>query len=530
MQGFAMPFNYSYPGAYVEEIPEGVHTIRGANTSDTAFVDFFRRGPLNKPTRITSYSDFERFFGGLDARSKASYAMRQFFLNGGRVAWAVRIADGAFPAVLELEGGSISGAVLTLEAASPGNWGKNVHVAVGSVKGKEEVFNLAIREVDIVDGRTQVVSSEVHLNLSMEASNPRYVKSVLDSESSLVKVKGVGTGEPPAPDGGDVASCSVIADTDPAKKVFKALGGQTVSDGKLPISSVDWINGLRILDGIAPYGFNILCLPAVADLDQSTAKIVYGEAASYCEVKRAFLIMDIPESITSKKGMEDWMAATVDKLRHRNAAIYFPRLEIADQLNENRPLNVASSGTIAGLYARIDAGRGVWKAPAGAEAGLSGVTIKVPVTESENGDLNQIGINVLRNFPNFGNVCWGARTLVGTDQQASDWKYIAVRRTALYIEECLYQGLKWVVFEPNNEPLWAQIRMNVGAFMFNLFGQGAFHAHKPSDAYFVKCDEETITQSDIDAGIVNILVGFAPLKPAEFVVIKIQQMACRIKV
>jgi phage tail sheath protein FI len=198
-------------------------------------------------------------------------------------------------------------------------------------------------------------------------------------------------------------------------------------------------------------------------------------------------------------------------------------------LNESRPLNVAASGTLAGVYARTDSARGVWKAPAGTEATLRGASIPTKLTDLENGALNPLGVNVLRTFPIYGNICWGARTLDGADQKASEWKYIPVRRTALYIEESLYQGLKWVVFEPNDEPLWAQIRLNVGAFMHNLFRQGAFQGTTPREAYFVKCDRDTTTQNDIDRGIVNIVVGFAPLKPAEFVVIKIQQMAGQIE-
>ena len=156
-------------------------------------------------------------------------------------------------------------------------------------------------------------------------------------------------------------------------------------------------------------------------------------------------------------------------------------------------------------------------------------SLAVALDDLENGGLNPLGINVLRNFPVFGNISWGARTLDGADQQASEWKYIPVRRTALYIEESLYEGLKWVVFEPNDEPLWAQIRMNVGAFMSTLFRQGAFQGNTPAQAYFVKCDSETTTQNDIDNGVVNILVGFAPLIPAEFVVIQIQQLAGQIQ-
>jgi phage tail sheath protein FI len=155
--------------------------------------------------------------------------------------------------------------------------------------------------------------------------------------------------------------------------------------------------------------------------------------------------------------------------------------------------------------------------------------LAVKLTDLENGMLNPLGLNGLRNFAIFGNVSWGARTLEGADQQASEWKYIPVRRMALFIEESLFEGTKWVVFEPNDEPLWSQIRLNIGAFMQNLFRQGAFQGTTPREAYFVKCDKETTTQNDINLGIVNIIVGFAPLKPAEFVVIKLQQMAGQVE-
>jgi phage tail sheath protein FI len=186
---------------------------------------------------------------------------------------------------------------------------------------------------------------------------------------------------------------------------------------------------------------------------------------------------------------------------------------------------------VAGICARTDTARGVWKAPAGLDATLTGVPkLSVALTDSENGRLNPLGINCLRAFPVGGRVVWGARTLRGADQLADQYKYIPVRRTALYIEESLFRGLKWVVFEPNDEPLWAQIRLNVGAFMHDLFRQGAFQGSSPADAYFVKCDKETTTQNDINLGIVNVVVGFAPLKPAEFVIIKLQQIAGQIEV
>jgi phage tail sheath protein FI len=214
----------------------------------------------------------------------------------------------------------------------------------------------------------------------------------------------------------------------------------------------------------------------------------------------------------------------------KNGAAYFPRLRLGDPLNNFQLRTFAPSGVIAGLYARTDAARGAWKAPAGTEATLSGVQGAVyKLTDNENGVLNPLGLNCIRLFPVYGPVSWGARTLVGADADASEWKYVPVRRFALFLEESLYRGTKWVVFEPNDEPLWSQIRLNVGAFMQTLFRQGAFQGTTPQQAYFVKCDSETTTQADIDSGVVNILVGFAPLKPAEFVVIKIRQIAGQIQ-
>jgi phage tail sheath protein FI len=204
---------------------------------------------------------------------------------------------------------------------------------------------------------------------------------------------------------------------------------------------------------------------------------------------------------------------------------------LGDPLNKFQLRTFAPCGVVAGVFARTDATRGVWKAPAGIDAVLNGVQGQVyKLTDAENGVLNQLGLNCFRIFPIYGPIAWGARTIAGADAQASEWKYVPVRRTALFIEESLFRGLKWAVFEPNDEPLWAQIRLNVGAFMHNLFRQGAFQGKTPREAYFVKCDKETTTQNDINLGIVNIVVGFAPLKPAEFVIITLQQMTGQIEV
>jgi hypothetical protein len=212
--------------------------------------------------------------------------------------------------------------------------------------------------------------------------------------------------------------------------------------------------------------------------------------------------------------------------RARNAAIYFPRVRQVDPFLDRQLDTFVPCGIIAGVWARTDAQRGVWKAPAGIDASHAGVAdLDVNLTDDENGQLNPLGVNCLRSFPIVGRVVWGARTLRGADLLADEYRYVPVRRLALYIEESLFRGTQWVVFEPNDEPLWAQIRLNLGAFMQNLFRQGAFQGVSPREAYFVKCDRETTTPHDVNLGRVNILVGFAPLRPAEFVVLQIQQIA-----
>ena len=579
-----MPGPYLHPGVYVEEIPSGVRPIAGASVSDTAFVDWFPRGPIDRAVRITSLGDFEREFGGLNANSEASYAVQQYYLNGGKVGWVVRVAapDAAL-AERELTsgqlvpGGSGSGAsgasgagpdgpVMTVRAASPGGWGNALQVGidyngVAQSAGSPAAFNLVVREVRELGGKLVVLASETYRNLSADATSLRYVDSVVNRDSRLVRVEHTGGGLPGAT-GTDVAG-------DPASAIFLRLGqagyqqGDAVQptlpgspavtftvgdDGTTPDEDAwalgtganallgqpqdgnDALNGgIYELERIAPFIFNLLCIPAAARLGAAGQKAVLDAAATLCEERRAFLLVDIPDDIDTIEDVVGWVSGD-SAPKTNSAAVYFPRVRVPDPLKAGEFRSVGPSGTMAGTYARTDAERGVWKAPAGIEAGLRNATLPLRLTDRENGALNPLGINTLRSFPIYGNVAWGARTLEGSDAQASEWKYVPVRRTALFIEESLFQGLKWVVFEPNDEPLWSQIRLNVGSFMQGLFRQGAFAGQTPREAYLVKCDAETTTQADVNLGIVNIIVGFAPLKPAEFVIIKLQQLAGQVQV
>lgn len=263
--------------------------------------------------------------------------------------------------------------------------------------------------------------------------------------------------------------------------------------------------------------FNLLLIPAATNPDAHNAMVAYAVQ------RRAFAILDIPPSVATMAQAQAWIATAP---KSANAAAYFPRLLFADLARPGQRRALPSSGALAGVYARTDAQRGVWKAPAGPEAGIRGTFgPETPMSDSENGALNPMGLNALRNFPMTGVVAWGARTLVGADNLASEWKYVPVRRTALMIEESLSRGLQWVVFERNDESLWARIRLNVGTFMHSLFRQGAFQGTTASQAYFVRCDTATTTAADIALGIVNSHVGFAPLKPAEFIVLRFSLVA-----
>ena len=535
-----MPAAVSYPGVYVEEISSGVRTITGVATSVTAFLGKAVRGPVNQAVTLTSFGDFERVFGGLERSMTLGYAVRDFFANGGAQAIVVRLykkpSSAAAKATYEITN-------LTLEAASEGAWGNLLRaridrkpttdpnlVAVATRFGvaPADVFDLTVR-----DGGTGAI--ETFLNLTTKDS-PRRADRVLVAESRLVRVaSGLTLPADTSPSAHTGALTDTDVWTDDAKSTpAKSSPAAAVAADSAALAAAEYKgspSGKTALYALEQADlFNLLCITADAR-GGDVPDAVYSEALDYCVKRRAVLLVDPKaawgDPAAAQSGL-DGMNLTGD--RARNAAVYFPLVKQADPLLDSQIETFAPSGMVAGVLARTDSQRGVWKAPAGTDASLNGVAgLQVDLTDSENGLLNPLGINCLRTFPVFGRVVWGARTLRGADAAADEYKYLPVRRTALFIEESLYRGLKWVVFEPNDEPLWAQIRLNVGAFMHNMFRQGAFQGQTPRDAYLVKCDKETTTQNDINLGVVNILVGFAPLKPAEFVIIQLQQLAGQVQ-
>jgi phage tail sheath protein FI len=526
-----MPVTPTYPGVYIEEVPSGVRTITGVATSITAFIGRALRGPVNDPVRVQSFAEFERRFGGLWRDSTLSYAVQQFFQNGGTDTLIVRVHNGAAAATLTLVVG------FNLVAANPGKWGEKLRVRVDHntrphlpTDPANSLFNLAVRD-------TATGATERFLNLSTDPNNARFVTRVLEQESNLVRIvtpPGTVPALRPAAHGNPPAGADPLLDN-ASSAAFTATGneGAAITDNQISLASLEASKqGLWALEK-ADF-FNLLCVPPLTrDAGGDVNSQTRSAAAKYCQQRRAMYVVDPlmawdeHSDLTGPSGLDSvgWGLA-----RSENAALYFPYLRLSDPLQENRLADFAPCGAVAGVMARTDGQRGVWKAPAGNGATLNSVVeLTVKLTDGENGQLNPLAVNCLRAFPVIGRVVWGARTLRGADQLASEWKYLPVRRLALFLEESLYRGTKWVVFEPNDEPLWAQIRLNIGAFMHNLFRQGAFQGATPREAYFVKCDKETTTQNDINLGIVNIVVGFAPLKPAEFVIIKIQQMAGQIQ-
>lgn len=657
-----MPVQVSYPGVYIEELPSGVRPVTGVATSVTAFVGYTARGLDDRATRVFSFGDFERAFGGLAADSVLSYGVQHFFLNGGSEAVVVRVpkTDSVAASITAYDGddAATDTAALAFTALSRGAWANDVIVDVdydaipaadtdafnltltdlvtgdverfpavsmdtGAARFVEKVVNdeatgsrmVAVEVADAAAGRPQqtgTVSGTITLGALANDSDYQ-VRVSLDAPSGItnVNVVVIATGEAlpgsmlglcallerklnlaiggavpgarvtcvPSDTGtgvrvraampldvhGDAVDAVITFSSGAANSILTDLAlspatrrtanashyrlglGRTAAgqddategaDGtQLPgtaalIGSSAASTGIHALDRVDL--FNLLAVPDAARHaagDTATpdpsvdAPAVYTAALAYCTARRAFLLVDPPANARSVDAAVDWISGSIG-LSGPNAAAYWPRVLSPDPLDDFALRVFSPSGVIAGLAARTDAARGVWKAPAGTEAALLAVRgLDVALTDAENGVLNPLGLNCLRTFPVYGSVAWGARTIDGADAKASQWKYVPVRRLALMIEESVYRGTKWAVFEPNDEQLWGQLRMNLTAFMHGLFRQSAFQGSTPREAYLVKCDAETTTQADIDRGIVNVVVGFAPLKPAEFVVIRIQQLA-----
>jgi len=504
-----------------------------------AFYGQAPQGKVDFPFQVNSWADYENQFGGLSRDYPLSYAVYLFFLNGGTTALVVRFNDpNVKTASAELSKDT------TLVASSSGEWAEQLTATVDTnnlfdTSGK--TFNLKITRAD---GAT-----ESYPAANLTSGSPQYLATLL-AASQFVDPAASTIGQIPPTVGSDnTLSVPFTLPGSPATPSAPASGAQAQSSSSggsssggssssassssasqpppiEPISLGDPGQKTGIWALLKADIFNILCLPYDPSIsyDPDGMKNNLETAAAFCVRQRAMLIVDppsgwskVPLDFPTIHGKQPLTASP-------NAAVYYPNLVVTDSTGAK--FNVGPCGAVAGVWASTDSSRGVWKAPAGTAATITGITdLTVPVNDDESGVLNPLAVNALRTMPAVGPVVWGSRTTVGADQTPNQWKYLPVRRLALFIEESLQRGTQWAVFEPNDEPLWSSLRLNVTTFMQGLFRQGAFAGTTPAQAYLVQCDASNNPPDQVALGIVNILVGFAPLYPAEFVIISIQQQA-----
>jgi hypothetical protein len=525
----------SFPGLYIQEVPSNSHAIVPAPTSVAAFVGYvhpyknpgFDANGLTPVIELFSFRDYETYFGGAFSSGLTDAALPravfQFFLNGGSTAYVCGLQPGLFDGAganlirLSGTGSTIFGSVattgaggITFTAREPVD---TVPMAINilnvrnnsATPAKLTVFDLVV---------TYGSRVETYRGLELPGAVSATDFDAVNSVSSLIRI---------SPKGGDWGA-PFTSTTVPSPTL--ALAPAPASVPASSFSPADFLAAFADngpLDNIEV--FNLLLVPGVCDSSVLAATMAFAER------KRAFAIIDPPPQapafgVAPPTTIEQWMAGSAIP-RSQNAALYFPYLKSNDPVT-GQSLPMAPSGFVAGVYARTDASRGVWKAPAGLATTVLNTTGPVAsgiMNDPQQGVLNLDSINCLRSFAGIGTVVWGARTIVANNTAFAQSMYVPVRRMTLFIEQTLLSNLKWVVFEPNDEPLWAAIRSSIEGFMLSLFKQGALQGSTPSQAFQVKCDAGTTTADDQAKGIVNIVVAFAPLKPAEFVIIQIAQLA-----
>jgi hypothetical protein len=549
---------YLHPGVYVQEVPSAVRPIQGIGTSTAAFIGVAAQGPVPgttlpsgrpaQPVLVTSFTEYTRKFGGFRADSYLTYAVQAFFQNGGSSLYVIRVIPppGSPPSSNAVTATATVGAgagALSVSAANQGAWGNWIWLVVGpSSDGDPNNFKLQVMYGSTAGeamGNVVETYDNVTFNgsptLLLGATNPSsYARHVVNRASEYIAIIADFTARP--------ANINVNLTTSPPVLPTQLNNG---NDGLT--SAVNFIGapansssvtgtGIFALDKITDV--NLIAIPGQGDITTVNAGIDYcknerplqdcffiGDMGTLPDVTQARTDNGIPSVATisdARTFATTGMGGQIDKSAGDYGAIYFPWIYAPDPIGQGRnpTILLPPSGFVAGIYARIDNARGVFKAPAGTEAGVAGALAPyVVVSDTEQDQLNPILVNVIRSVPGSGLVVWGTRT-IGSD---SSWRYIPVRRIAIFLRNSIYNGIQWAVFEPNDEPLWASLRLNIRAFMLTQFRAGAFQGGKPDDAFFVLCDSSTTTQQDIDNGVVNILVGFAPLKPAEFVVLKLSQ-------
>lgn len=514
---------YLSPGVYVEEVSGGSKPIQGVGTAVAAFVGFAARTPMDdpndpdgiKPRLVTNWAQFEALYGGFAEGAMLPHAVYGYFNNGGGTCYVARIphARGSSAPRRALPSAA-KGELETLEVTALEE-GSKIEVVIDpsgpDEKGQQpSAFTLRVR----ADG--QEVEAFPDLSFGRGA---RYVGTVVNEQSKYVRVKApTVTGVSQA----DRIPAQGVYPLEPAVATPIAVSG---SDFEGAESERTGIRGLVIADEVTMLSVPDLVTAATrdGDLDLDLFKAVQTAMINHCEgAQDRMAILDSPPGMSPQQ-IKDWRSG-VAMYDSKFAALYYPWIKVANPLarpgstNGNRMLTVPPSGHMAGVWARNDDTRGVWKAPAN-EVIRGALDLEFKVTKGEQDLLNPIGINCIRPFGVGGIRVWGGRTL----SSDPEWRYVNVRRLFNYIEESILEGTQWVVFEPNDMSLWQRVKRTVHSFLLGLWRQGALFGATPEQAFYVKCDEETNPPESIEEGKLVVEVGVAPVRPAEFVIFRISQ-------
>ncbi|MEI7745144.1 MAG: phage tail sheath family protein [Chloroflexota bacterium] len=495
--------NYLSPGVYVEEVEAGSRPIEGVGTAVAAFVGLAARGPANTPTLVTNWNQFTATFGEFIEGSYLAHAVYGYFLNGGGACYVVRVgADGVMPtAAADLpsaaDGGKPAFRVAALEAGPRGN---DISVDVeASGDGGEGTFKLVVKQ-----GGKPVETFE-GLTVGKGKTN---VATVVKTQSKTITIEETGALTVPA--GGSVTLAGGGASM-PARVTPKDyVGSASDRTGFAGLEAVDEVTMLSVPDLMAVYAQGIIDLEGL--------QAVQLAMLAHCELMGdRVAILDAPPGLNAQQ-VKEWR---VDKAGYdsKYGTLYWPWIKVFDPLSGQAKF-VPPSGHVAGIWARNDDTRGVHKAPAN-EVVRGAISLELNLTKGEHDQLNPNGINCIRAFPGRGIRIWGARTI------SSDpaWRYLNVRRLFNYIEESIFEGTQWVVFEPNDIRLWGRVKRTINAFLLRVWRDGALFGATPDQAFFVVCDETNNPPETRDAGQLIVDIGIAPVKPAEFVVFRIAQFS-----
>jgi phage tail sheath protein FI len=536
---------YLTPGVYINEVSSGSRPIEAVETSVAAFIGVTQRGPVYSPVSITGQYEFERIFGGFlppgsgmetnpagDTchRSYLAHAVCHFFNNGGRRCYVVRICKDDASSATSSNIGLLTDVKAAYRAAdtispadarNPGQWANDhydVHITP-SQRDPVHLFNLAIRYWKTAEDRSlpedqwrdDPIIKESYSDLSHWPGSRAFAPDVVNRASNLLSIE---------IDSSRIAACATDEHNLAAAETYVLASGNDGSELNPLTDGYIFDEALHSLDSIGDV--QLIAIPGIHEQAR--------KGVEYCENRPqndCIFFMDPPEDKDSPSEILSWLNQPKNYTSSSYGVLYYPWVKAANLAREGGTDWFPPSGFVMGIYARIDTARGVWKAPAGRTASLTGaIDVKTHLTHRQQAGLNPRGINCLRVFKGMGTMVWGSRTLAtGVDPE---WRYVPLRRTAIMIERSIYCGIQWAIFEPNDHRLWSFLRINIENFLLGLFRAGAFQGSTAKDAYFVRCGlGDTMSQGDIDAGRVIVELGFAPLKPAEFMIIRIKQKVNR---